>query len=143
MCLPIPECKVQALYIWVDGTGINLRSKTRTLETVPSTYKEVPIWSFNGHYTHNHNERNSDFYLIPVAMYNDPIRRGNNKLVLCETFDSDEKPSSTNNRQICVETLNKVCDQDVQFGFEQQYLLMDMDGRPFGWPRGELDLKGK
>lgn len=142
MCLPIPECKVQATYIWIDGTGIDLRSRTRTLGSVPTTYKEMPIWNFNGHYSHNHDVKDSDFYLIPVAMYSDPIRRGKNKIALCETFNSDEKPSSSNHRQQCVGVLNKVCDQEVQFGFEQQYLLMGMNGRPFGWPRGEPIVNG-
>lgn len=134
LCLPIPECKVQAKYIWIDGTGENVRSKTRTLDFIPACAKELPQWSFDGSSTGQADGKNSDTYLIPVALYNDPIRRGNNKLVLCETYDYNKKPTATNHRAACVQAMNCVCEQEPQWGLEQEYQMMDVDGRPFGWP---------
>jgi len=59
-------------------------------------------------------------------------------MVLCETFTHDKKPTKTNNRQGCIEVLNKVCDQEVMFGFEQEFYFMGPQGEPYGWPCGAV-----
>ncbi|XP_030760469.1 glutamine synthetase 2 cytoplasmic-like [Sitophilus oryzae] len=144
MCLPIPEPKTQICYVWIDGTGIDLRTKTRTLDFVPSTYKECPNWTFDGSSTFFSGPEKSDYYIVPIAMYPDPFRRGNNKIVLCEAFTPEKKPTKTNNRQCCIETLNKVCDHEVKFGFEQEFFLVGHDDKPYGWPCGaKIDTEGK
>jgi glutamine synthetase len=43
---------------------------------------ELPIWNFDGSSTGQAEGSNSDVYLYPVALYRDPFRLGDNKLVL-------------------------------------------------------------
>lgn len=54
---------------------------------------ELPIWNYDGSSCYQSEGSNSDTYLYPVAMYKDPFRRGNNILVLCETYKYNKKPT--------------------------------------------------
>jgi len=135
LALPQPEDRVQALYIWIDGTGEGLRSKTRTLTFIPQSVDQLPEWNYDGSSTGQSKGMNSDCYLKPVAMYKDPFRLGNNKLVLCETYNFQHKPLETNHRNSCLQAMTAAADQVPWFGIEQEYTLLDMEGRPFGWPK--------
>jgi len=135
MELPLKDEKVQAMYVWIDGTGEGLRAKTRTLDKEPKQPSDCPIWNYDGSSTGQAEGENSDVYLHPVALFRDPFRLGNNKLVLCEAYDFENKPVGTNNRKTCNEAMEAAKASIPWFGIEQEYTLLDYDHHPFGWPK--------
>ncbi|XP_050389519.1 glutamine synthetase [Patella vulgata] len=130
-----PNGKVMAEYLWIDGSGEGIRSKCRTLDFTPKHPKECPIWNFDGSSTAQAEGSNSDMYLHPCAIFNDPFRKGNNRLVLCEVFKYNKKPAETNKRNTCNAVMEKAKDEKPWFGIEQEYTILDNDGHPFGWPK--------
>lgn len=135
MSLEQPDDKVQVMYLWVDGTGEHLRSKTRTLDFEPKIPDDCPMWNFDGSSTGQAVGHNSDVYLKPAALFADPFRRGKNKLLLCETYTFDKKPHETNKRHSCNKVMTACKDEHPWFGIEQEYTLLDIDRHPFGWPK--------
>jgi len=127
--------RVQATYIWIDGTGQGLRSKTKTLESKPSKVEDLPVWNYDGSSCGQADGANSDIYLYPVKIYPCPFRRGENVLVLCEAYTHDKEPVEDNKRKACLEVMEKAKDFQPWFGIEQEYTLMDQDQHPFGWPK--------
>lgn len=137
MSAKLPDDAVKVTYVWIDGSGEHVRSKTRTMSTVPMSPKDCPIWNFDGSSTGQAEGNNSDVDLLPVALYNDPIRGGNSKLVMCECKTSNGKPAKGNFRYSCLEAMDKV-DRDFEpwFAIEQEFILLDLDDYPLGWPKG-------
>jgi len=127
--------RVQALYIWIDGSGEGLRSKTKTLEAVPKSVADLPIWNYDGSSCYQAEGSNSDTYLHPVKIYPDPFRGGHNIMVMCETYKYNKEPTETNHRKACNEVMEKAASQHPWFGIEQEYTLLGQDGHPFGWPK--------
>lgn len=130
-----PAEVVQVMYVWIDGSGENLRCKTKTLDFDPKAPEECPVWNFDGSSTGQAEGSNSDVYLYPAALFSDPFRRGKNKLLLCETYKYNKLPTETNKRHSCKVTMEKGFAAHPWFGIEQEYTLLDQDKHPFGWPK--------
>ncbi|KAF8367833.1 hypothetical protein PRIPAC_85662 [Pristionchus pacificus] len=58
-----------------------------------------------------------------------------------ETFDKDMKPTATNHRAKCAQLMKGIAQQVPWFGMEQEYLLLDRDGYPLGWPKNGFPAK--
>ena len=98
--------KIRAEYIWMDGNSPTqkLRSKTKVLDTTIKNIEDLPLWGFDGSSTNQADGNDSDCMLKPVYKILDPIRGGNNLLVMCEVLNPDGTPHKTNTRAHLVQT---------------------------------------
>ncbi len=122
----------KAEYIWIDGAEPTrkLRSKTKILADA----EEPGIWGFDGSSTNQAGGSSSDCVLKPVFVCPDPIRGGNNKLVMCEVLlPGTNKPHPTNTRAALAAVAKKYAKHEVWFGIEQEYTFFE-GARPLGWP---------
>ena len=122
---------IKAEYIWIDGTEptARLRSKTKVLPDAST----LPIWGFDGSSTNQAPGSNSDCVLKPVFSCPDPIRGGDNLLVLAEVLLPDMTPHLTNTRAELTAVAERYAGHESLFGIEQEYTFFK-DGRPYGFP---------
>jgi glutamine synthetase len=121
----------KAEYLWLDGTvpTAKLRSKTKVIADgdVP------PIWGFDGSSTQQAAGDSSDVVLNPVLSVPDPIRGGNNLIVMTETLLTDMTPHPSNTRSACAAASARYGSFDTWFGIEQEYTFFQGNS-PLGWP---------
>lgn len=90
---------------------------------------DVPKWSFGV----SDRMVDSDVTLVPVALFKDPFLLGANKLVVCDATRNGQ-PFGPNKRTACEQVMRLCADQEVQIGMEQEYTMLDTEGKPLGWP---------
>jgi glutamine synthetase len=136
--LELPSNTILAQYVWIGGSGKDLRSKTRTLLEEVKSVSDLPMWNFDGSSTGQASGHDSEVYLNPVAMYPDPFRGSPHILVLCECLNPDDgTPIEGNTRAHCLDIMESAASEEPWFGIEQEYTLFDADGvTPLGWPKG-------
>ena len=129
--------KVKAEYIWMDGhkPTQNLRSKPKVIDGPINSVDDLPLWGFDGSSTNQAEGNDSDCMLKPVCKVPDPIRGGDDILVMCEVMNPDGSIHSSNTRAHLRDVAEKFSNQEAWFGIEQEYTLFE--GRnPLGWPEG-------
>jgi glutamine synthetase len=123
---------VKAEYIWLDGQTptAKMRGKTKVL----LNGEEPPVWGFDGSSTEQAPGAASDCVLMPVYICKDPVRGGDDILVLCEVMNTDMTPHVSNTRAALRAVAEKTRPLEPWFGIEQEYTLFE-GARPLGWPK--------
>jgi len=129
--------KIRAEYIWIDGSvpTKKLRSKTKIIDAKVKQLIDIPDWGFDGSSTMQAEGGDSDCMLKAVHFVPDPIRGGDDILVMCEVFNADGTPHATNTRSNLRELAEMYADQECWFGIEQEYTFF-VGRQPLGWPDG-------
>lgn len=133
-----------AEYVWIDGSGIDLRSKCKTIEGRVTSLADIPEWNFDGSSCYQADTENSEIIMKPVAYFRDPFRKGNHIIVMTETYkwtDSSCKvlePANTNFRIHAKKIFDAGLHEKPWFGIEQEYTLIGTKTKfttwPLGWP---------
>jgi glutamine synthetase len=137
--LSLEDKHIIAEYIWIGGSGTDLRSKARTLPGPVTDPKKLPKWNYDGSSTGQAPGEDSEVILYPQAIFKDPFRRGHNILVICDAYTPQGVPIPTNKRAAAAEIFSKkeVSEEETWFGLEQEYTLLQKDVKwPLGWPVG-------
>jgi glutamine synthetase len=134
------KCCVE--YVWLGGapeqyfSAFDLRSKTKTVDSPPTSAADLPIWNYDGSSTEQAPGSDSEVLIKPVALFEDPFRGPPHKLVLCEGIHPVTKLAvKGNERAACLEIMEKAKDEKPWFGIEQEYTLFKAgDKVPLGFP---------
>jgi len=132
--LDLPRSEIQVEYVWIGGSGQDLRSKTKTVYQKPTKPSDLPEWNFDGSSTGQAPGHDSEVIMKPQAIFRDPFRGGENIMVICDCYTPHGEALPGNTRHPAVEIFNKKLDEEPWFGLEQEFTLFK-DEWPLGWPR--------
>jgi glutamine synthetase len=128
-------------YVWLDGDN-NPRSKTRVLNSDSVVLSDIPIWNYDGSSTKQADGSDSEVLIHPQVIYQDPFRKNNNIIVLCDTYNPDGTPHATNTRSYALKLFNKKLDLLPMFGIEQEFFLTKED-KILGWHKNDPKPQGE
>jgi glutamine synthetase len=127
-----------AEYIWLSGKDAHhdIRSKCKTM-TGPAEIplSEYPVWNFDGSSTGQAKGEDTEILVKAVAVYPHPFQTlPGSKVVLCECYYPNGQPTNDNSRFAARAIFDQKLEEEPWFGLEQEYVLFNKNGRPFGWP---------
>ena len=128
-----PKKNVILEYVWIDVAG-KTRSKNKVITIEVDEKLMLEEWTFDGSSTGQASGTLSDVILKPVSIFKNPfIKYTDSLLVLCECYDRDGTPHTTNSRHRCGITFSSSVNSESLFGIEQEYILFGRNNLPLDW----------
>ncbi|KAM3283582.1 hypothetical protein P3S67_027227 [Capsicum chacoense] len=115
--------KIIAEYIWIGGSGMDVRSKARTISGPVNDPSKLPKWNYDGSSTGQAPGEDSEVILYAI----------------CDCYTPAGEPIPTNKRHNAAKIFSNpnVVAEEPWYGLEQEYTLLQKDiNWPLGWPIG-------
>ena len=120
-------------YVWIDALG-KTRSKNKVVTMEVDEKLVLEEWTFDGSSTGQASGTVSDIILKPISIFKNPfIKYTDSLLVLCECYDKDGTPHTTNSRHRCSISFSSTTNSESLFGIEQEYILFGRNNLPLDW----------
>jgi len=124
-------------YIWLGGSGNDLRCKTKVVKGPINTVADLPIWNYDGSSTGQATTNSSEIHIRPRRICRDPFRKGNHLLCMCDTYNLDGTPAGGSFRYLAEKVFADAGHADTWFGIEQEYIMYQVESvnmrYPIGW----------
>ena len=115
--------KMVVEYVWIGGNG-ELRSKSRVLNhKLNMSLNDIPNWNYDGSSTEQAEGKDSEVNIIPRRICKCPFRKGDNLIVLCDTYNHEMKPLETNTRYNADIIFSQKKEEEPWYGIEQEFFL--------------------
>jgi glutamine synthetase len=137
-------------YIWI-GTDHKIHGKKRVMDKnyfKNQPNKLPPDWNYDGSSTGQADGVTSEIIIKPKFICPNPLPFGpfrpsgskwQHKIVMCDTYFPNGKPTPTNYRMWANDIMNRKIVQTEKpwFGLEQEYFITELEtGKPIGWSVG-------
>ena len=115
-------------YVWIDANG-DLRSKNRILEFASNhsiSLQTIPKWNFDGSSTGQAETIDSERFLKPVYICNNPFTAElPGLLVLCAVYNDSRLtvPGLNNHYHDAAKIFESLGDTNPWFGYEQEFFI--------------------